>query len=238
MQEAHQTGAIMNNTMTKIHLALLDDHPIIHLSLYAVTASETDMEVMGCFSHSSELLNWLRREQCDVLILDYILQNDELDGLSLIKKILIQHPQIKILLCSSVESRAVIRTAFLLGIRGYITKREEASAYINAIRTVASGQRYIPADVAGELSQIPLRKRDGAYIPSKRIGSISAPIKLLTPREAEVIHYFLEGLSIIEISEKLRRSRKTVSGHKQSGMKKLGINSDMELFKYRSDLFN
>jgi DNA-binding NarL/FixJ family response regulator len=61
--------------------------------------------------------------------------------------------------------------------------------------------------------------------------------KLLTPREAEIIRCFLDGMAIVDIAAKLKRSRKTISGHKQTGMKKLGISSDLELFKYRSDLF-
>jgi DNA-binding CsgD family transcriptional regulator len=63
-------------------------------------------------------------------------------------------------------------------------------------------------------------------------------VQLLTPRESEVLRCFLDGMTILQISAKLKRSRKTVSGHKQSGMKKLGIQSDLELFKYREDLFN
>lgn len=225
----------------KIRIALLDDHPITRRSLEVVTASESDMEVVGSFGHSRELQAFLRTNSVDVLILDYILNPDELDGLSLIKQLRAHYPQLKILLSSSIESIAVIRAAFLSGIKGYIGKREDAPAYFNAIRMVANGQRYMPSDVAIALSMVPTRKRDEALFDGSEPTGESAPIaelsKLLTQREAEVIRCYLDGMEIIEIAAKLKRSRKTISGHKQTGMKKLGLSSDLELFKYRDDLF-
>lgn len=194
------------------------------------------------FGHSRELLAWLRDNHADVLMLDYILNSDEMDGLSLIKQIQAHHPDLKILLSSSMESLAVIRAAFMLGIKGYITKREETHFYFDAVRKVAAGQRYMPENIAVELSQVPTRKRDNALLDNAFMAppedsDLEKLSKLLTPREAEVIRCFLDGMAIVDIADKLKRSRKTISGHKQTGMKKLGIASDLELFKYRDDLF-
>ncbi|NIF23757.1 response regulator transcription factor [Candidatus Pantoea multigeneris] len=231
----------MYNQNPKIKVAILDDHPIILRSFEVVAASSGDISIVGSFTHSRELLGWLKNNDCDVLILDYILHSDELDGLSLIKNILVRHPHTKILLSSSMESIAVIRTAFMLGIKGYIGKREETAIYLNAIRAIHNGQRYIPPAISAELAVVPVRKRDEAFMNGQdnpeHARDISELEKLLTPREAEVIHCYLEGMSIIDIAAKIKRSRKTVSGHKQTGMKKLGLSSDLELFKYRSDLF-
>lgn len=224
-----------------IRIALLDDHPIVRRSLEVVIANEPDMEIVGTFGHSSELMIFLRQNSVDVLILDYVLNLDEMDGLSLIKTLRAHHPDLKILLASSIESLAVIRTAFMVGIKGFIGKREETHTYFSAIRTVASGQRFIPANISADMSQIPTRRKDEDFVKgeiSNSLAQISQLSKMLTPREAEVIRCFLDGMEIIEIAAKLKRSRKTISGHKQSGMRKLGISSDLELFKYREDLFN
>lgn len=225
----------------KITVVLLDDHPMIRLSLEMAASHHPDMQITGSFSHSHELLTWLQNNSADVLVLDYILGGDELDGLSLIKQILSRHPKLKILLSSSMESLAVIRAAFMSGIKGYISKREEAQAYFEAIRVIDSGLRFIPDNIESELSKIPLRKRDGAVldVPLYHANGekLSRLDTLLSPREAEVIRCFLDGMQVIEIAEKLKRSRKTISGHKQSGMKKLGLTTDLELFKYRDHLF-
>lgn len=225
----------------KITVVLLDDHPMIRLSLEMAASHHPDMQVTGSFSHSHELLTWLQKNTADVLVLDYILGGDELDGLSLIKQILSRHPKLKILLSSSMESLAVIRAAFMNGIKGYISKREEAQAYFEAIRVINSGLRFIPDNIESELSKIPVRKRDGAVLDGPLYHAngekLSRLDTLLSPREAEVIRCFLDGMQVIEIAEKLKRSRKTISGHKQSGMRKLGLSTDLELFKYRDHLF-
>lgn len=226
----------------KITVVLLDDHPMIRFSFEVAAAKQPDIEMVATFGHSRDLLNWLRANEADVLMLDYILTDEEMDGLSLIKQLQAHHPQVKILLTSSMESLAVIRAAFMLGIKGYITKREDPASYFDAVRSVAAGQRYVPENVAIELSQVPTRKRDhnimeSAYLPQMDTMDIEKLSKLLTPREAEVIRCFLDGMAIVDIAAKLKRSRKTISGHKQTGMKKLGIASDLELFKYRGDLF-
>ncbi|MHC2598877.1 two-component system capsular synthesis response regulator RcsB [Kluyvera sp. 1366] len=227
-----------------IRIALLDDHPIIRRSFEVVARNEPDTSIVGSFGHSSELLTFLRthESEVDVLVLDYVLNNDELDGLSLIKQLIVRHPNLKILLSSSIESVAVIRSAYMVGIKGYIGKREETSVYFDAIRAVYKGQRYVPDNIASALSQVPSRKRDEALLngPVEQGGemqSITELSKLLTAREAEVIRCFLDGMEIFEIAAKLKRSRKTISGHKQTGMRKLGLSSDLELFKYREDLF-
>lgn len=230
------------NLDRNIRIAILDDHPIVLRSFEVVSMQEDDMTIVGSFAQSRDLLAFLRDNDVDVLILDYILNSDELDGLSLIKQILTRHPSVKILMSSSVESLAVIRTAYMIGIKGYIGKREETATYLSAIRTVASGQRYIPKDIVEGLSQVPARKKDEAMIngsvgETAGEGDVAELIKLLTPREAEVIRCFLDGMEIVEIAAKLKRSRKTISGHKQTGMRKLGLSSDLELFKYREDLF-
>lgn len=226
----------------KITVVLLDDHPMIRFSFEVAAAKEKDIMMAATFGHSHELLAWLRDNHADVLMLDYILNSDEMDGLSLIKQIQAHHPELKILLSSSMESLAVIRAAFMLGIKGYITKREETQFYFDAVRRVAAGQRYMPENIAVELSQVPTRKRDNAllemaFTAQPEDNDLAKLSKLLTPREAEVIRCFLDGMAIVDIADKLKRSRKTISGHKQTGMKKLGIGSDLELFKYRDDLF-
>lgn len=225
----------------KTAVVLLDDHPMIRLSMEMALSKQHDMQLVGSFGHSRDLLYWLQQHQAEVLVLDYILGYDELDGLSLIKLILTHHPHLNILIYSSMEHLAVIRAAFQRGIKGYLSKREDAKTYLQALRVVSRGQRFIPENIGVELAKIPMRKCDGAVldIPAaeKNDVFICRLDSMLSPREAEVIRCILDGMRNSEIAEKLKRSRKTISGHKQAGMKKLGINSDLELFKYRDDLF-
>jgi DNA invertase Pin-like site-specific DNA recombinase/DNA-binding CsgD family transcriptional regulator len=54
----------------------------------------------------------------------------------------------------------------------------------------------------------------------------------LSKRETDVVRLLAEGLTVSEIAGKVVRSRKTISTQKVSAMKKLGLGTDMELFRY------
>ena len=214
---------------------------MILLATEIAIAKQQDMQVTGSFNDSRELLFFLQQQHADVLVLDYILGSEELDGLSLIKQILAHHAELSILLYSSMDNMAVIRAAFQHGIKGYLSKRERAHTYVHAIRVLSRGQRYIPDEIEMELIKISSRKQELA-VWGRPVSSFNSTERdrletLLSPREAEVIRCVLDGMRNHEIANKLKRSRKTISGHKQAGMKKLGINSDLELFKYHADLF-
>lgn len=58
----------------------------------------------------------------------------------------------------------------------------------------------------------------------------------LSPREQEVLQLFVDGLSTTAIAERLQLRKQTVSTQKVSGMAKLCIERDAELFKYAAEL--
>ncbi|KAF0855677.1 hypothetical protein Y788_11435 [Pantoea dispersa 625] len=61
-------------------------------------------------------------------------------------------------------------------------------------------------------------------------------LKMLSPKEQEVIRCFLAGMTVTDIAEKFARSLKTVSGQKQSALRKLGLKADHELFIIKHEL--
>lgn len=212
----------------KIRIALLDDHPIVHKGFEIFLQTESEYELVGSFRYSNDLKTYLNREKIDILVLDYVLDDKDIDGLTLIRTLLKRDPELKILMSSSVENIAVIRLALRYGVRGYIGKSHDTSVLINAIKRVAKGHICVPKELEYELSQLSISVVD-EYSPE----SITERLESLSAREAEVLRHFVEGMSVMQIAEKFRRSRKTVSGQKQSAMKKLGIASDAELFMLR-----
>jgi len=217
-------------------VVLLDDHPMIRYSFEVAANKRHDVACVASFSHSRELMYWLSFHHADVLVLDYMLDDGDLDGLSLIRQLRARYPALNILLCSSMESVAVIRSALLLGVKGYINKRVEMAALFDAIRVLATNKMWIPENISNALSQMPERKRRN--LPPGQPKREKEDIEgLLTIRETEVLRFFLTGMTVMEIAEKLKRSRKTVSSHKRAGMRKLGIRSDPELFRNQTRLF-
>ena len=69
-------------------------------------------------------------------------------------------------------------------------------------------------------------------LPEKETKITDAAYETLTPREQEVMVLLAKGLSIKEAAEKLFISPKTVENHRSNIMRKLGLNSTMELMRY------
>lgn len=227
----------MNNLQKKINVIMLDDHPLIRESLKIVFKSSEDVNLLAAFGRSCELFQWLKDSHCDVLILDYMLGKDEPNGLTMIREILRRYPDMKILLLTAIECVAIIRVAYLLGVKGYIDKRDDYAIYSHAVRTVADGGLYFPVSISQNLSSASLKKsqKNKMFSKNQKTDNFNG---LLTSREKQILSLFLNGNDISSIAEFTKRSNKTISGHKQRAMYKLGIMNDMQLFKFKKDIFD
>jgi PleD family two-component response regulator len=67
-------------------------------------------------------MNFLRNNRVDVLVLDYLLGDEEIDGLPMIKQLMSNFPWLKILLSSTLENTAIVRMALKIGVRGMLVK--------------------------------------------------------------------------------------------------------------------
>lgn len=111
--------------------------------------------MVGVYSGSPELLEALRSEKADLLILDYQLSDGELDGLRLIQLLRSHYPELRILIFSSVERPATVNMAIRAGANGFFGKSQETEELVRAIRTVALDRLYLSPSMAAELDSTP-----------------------------------------------------------------------------------
>lgn len=113
---------------------------------------------------------------------------------------------------------------------GYLTKESADRDLMEAIRTVARDEVYLPARAATLLLQ---RYRD---VEGGSGGQ--AHLRDLSAREQEVLALTAEGYSSTEIGEKLFISPKTVDTYRSRVMRKLGLShrSDLVRFALRAGL--
>ncbi|EPL9499153.1 ATP-binding cassette domain-containing protein [Klebsiella pneumoniae] len=99
-----------------------------------------------------------------------------------------------------------------------ISKGAAPQEVVNAIRCVASGQRYIASDIAQQmaLSQIEPEKTE-------------SPFASLSERELQIMLMITKGQKVNEISEQLNLSPKTVNSYRYRMFSKLNIHGDVEL---------
>lgn len=221
----------------KIYIALLDDHPIVRKGMEIIFSQEPDFELKGSFANRIDLINFLRSNRVDVLILDYLLGDEEIDGLPMIKQLMSNFPWLKILLSSTLENTAIVRMALKAGVRGHVGKSRDASEVVNAVREVVAGRISLSESMEKEfylISEPCAGTEEGGNEPQVIDGI--GRLDKLSPKEIEVLRLFTGGMSVLQISEKFQRSRKTVSGQKKSAMKKLGVKTDSELFLWHDQL--
>ncbi|NHQ93875.1 response regulator transcription factor [Janthinobacterium lividum] len=216
--------------MKRLRIALLDDHAVVRHGLVARFTVEADIDVVGAYSTSRELIAGLLLTPADVLLLDYALGPDELDGVSLIRVLRTKFPDCPILVLSSHHEPATVALALRVGARGFVGKGEDMAELVKALRKVVSGAVYLSAEMSYRVAEASTAfdSREGA-------GGEDALLlgAALSAREREVIRCYLAGMTVTEIAEKFKRSIKTISSQKASAFRKLGVTSNNELFKIR-----
>ena len=135
------------------------------------------------------------------------------------------HPQIKILVISSLEDDGKILAAVQAGALGYFPKTAPRAYLLEAIRKVADGVPYLPAGIATKLFK---GIRDmKAPLPGRR-----AADEPLTSRQDEVLDLIGEGKSDEEIAETLHLTEATIRSHVHHIIRRLGVKNRAQAVAY------
>lgn len=120
------------------------------------------------------------------------------------------------------------------GAHGFVGKSQETEDLLHAIRMVAMDRIYMSPAISTKIEKLSVVQLDMTQ-PFDG-DKVLADHPQLSPKESEVLRCCLEGMSVSQIASKFLRSRKTISGQKQSAFRKLGISTDTELFKLQNQL--
>lgn len=216
-----------------IRIALLDDHAVVRHGLAARLKEESDFQVVGAYATSKDMMAALRAAPADILLIDYSLGANDIDGLNLIRALKVRFPDSKILVSSSHYNPATVALAMRAGARGFVGKEQELSELVAAIRSVSVGRVHLNPLMAAEISS--MLSSNGPEDDPNGADSLTDNTDL-SPREREVLRCCLDGMSVTQIAEKFARSVKTISGQKQAAFRKLGVRNDNELFKIQHQL--
>lgn len=204
--------------MRMIRLLIADDHAIVRGGLKQIFALTDDIKVAGEAASGVQLLELLRDETFDLLLLDMTMPG--LNGVDLVTHIRARHPRLPLLVLSMHAGTNIIRRTLKAGASGYLAKETVPEILIAAIRRIAAGGRFIdPALV----EQIAFDKEES---------DPDAPHAHLTGREFQILCLLIRGKSIGEIADQLAISGKTVSTHKANLMQKMGFKTHSELVSY------
>jgi two-component system response regulator NreC len=204
-----------------IRVLLVDDHPVVLEGLRSVLQNEADIELVGTAVNGHDALELVRQLNPDVVVLDVTMPR--MNGLDTLRQIRAASQDAEVVALSMHSGKQVASDMLAAGASSYILKAASLHHLITAIRTVVTGETYLPPDVAELISPELLRPhRD--QLPSAG--------EALSEREREVLRRVAEGLSSKEIAAQLFVTTKTIVWHRQSIMGKLGLRTIAELTKY------
>ncbi len=199
-------------------ILIVDDHAIVREGLKQILAEVGDIEVAGEADCSSRALQMARREPWDMVLMDISMPDRSgLETLELLKK---EHPGIKVLMLSMYRETQYAVRALKTGAAGYLNKQSAPNQLVDAIRLVASGKKYISAEVAQELASQVSGEREGL------------PHEGLSNREYQTLCMIASGLPVSAIAEKLVLSVKTISMYRARLLKKMQLKNNAELTHY------
>jgi two-component system, NarL family, nitrate/nitrite response regulator NarL len=204
--------------MSKISLALVDDHQIVIDGLMSLLKGEHRYQFAFATTKPTEVIDQLKKHPVDVLLTD--VQMPDMPGNVLAKEVRKQFPRIRILALSMSGQGDVVNEMINdADIAGYVLKNIGKAELIAAIEKISRGGIYFSDDVLEELKLTEKRKK------------ISEEAHL-TEREIEIIRLIEKEYSNKQIAETLFISERTVETHRKNIFRKTATNSVIGLVKY------
>jgi len=201
-----------------LRLAIVDDHGIVRAGFREMLAEEIEIQIVFEASSGEEALQQLRECACDVLLLDLSLPGKS--GVDVLRAVRQRHSGVKVLVLSGFPEERYALAMIRHGADGYLSKECEREELIRAIRTVATGRRYVSA-------------RTAELLAGECAGEIILPSHAqLSERELEVFLQLAKGASVSDIAVVLKLSVKTVSTYRSRLLEKLCLSSNAELAAY------
>ena len=183
-----------------INVLSVDDHPLVREGIAAILEAEPDMRLVGEATNGREALQSFRQHRPDVTLMD--LAMPDLDGIAAIARIRSEFPTARIIVLTSYSGDARMLGALKAGASGYLLKHTLRRELLDAIRSVNSGVRRIPPEIATEMAEY-------------------AGAEALTARELDVLRQVAAGRSNKAVATELQISESTVKAHLKTILAKL-----------------
>jgi DNA-binding NarL/FixJ family response regulator len=194
-----------------IKVLLADDQQLIRQGIRILLEQEPDVEVVGEAADGMEALRLCRDTKPDVVLMD--VQMPGMDGVECTRQLTKAYPEIGVIILTTFDDDDYIFDGLRAGARGYLLKDVSSADLAAAVRTVAAGDALIQPSIS--------RRVISEF--ARLSGTTSSLIETLTPRELDVLHALADGLSNLEIAQKLVITEGTVKNHVSNLLAKLEV---------------
>ena len=185
----------------EITVLIVDDHEVVREGLRLALSRAGGIRVIGEAGDGATAVALAERRRPDVVLMD--LRMPDMDGLEATELVLAKAPDTAVLIFTAYGERSLLQRGLEAGASGYILKEAPQETLARAIERVAAGDTYVDPGLMAEF----VGGRDQADI--------------LTPREREILQLLADGMSNVDVADKLFISQETVKSHVRHILAKL-----------------
>jgi two-component system invasion response regulator UvrY len=201
-----------------VRVGIVDDHAVVRSGLRNFLAEHQGLQLVGEAASGREAIDLVRTVGMDVLVLDLSMPGQSgMDAMTMIRA---KAPDVGILVLSGYSEELYAVTLLRHGASGYLNKECDPLEIVQAIRTIASGRRYLTPAVAELLAR------------NVQSNEHRLPHELLSDREFQVFLKLAQGHMPGQIGEDVALSPKTVSTYRTRIMEKMELSSNSDLTYY------
>ena len=197
-----------------IKVVLVEDELLVRSLIKTLLESTGNIDVIGEAVNGEEAVQLVKKKCPEVVVLDINLTGiGAIEATRLLRRV---DDSIRLLALSPNVDPSVPMRLLEMGVDGVITRSSSPEEFVEAVREVHRGHRYLDSRVARN-------------IVLDRVSGRLSPLDALTPREIEVMTWIAKGSRVAEIATALARSPKTISTLRSRVFRKLDVHSDVEL---------
>jgi DNA-binding NarL/FixJ family response regulator len=206
----------------KSRLFIVEDHQLFREGLKSMLDSRGDIEIVGEAEDGLNAIRTISRLKPEMVLLD--LSIPKISGISVMKEIKRNLPEVKILALTIHESDQYVLEAFNAGVNGYCIKDTSRQELMVAIDSILQGKSYISPGTSDQVIE--------GYLDGRKTFKDKNDRNTVTQREKEVLKLLAEGYTNKDIATFLHISVKTVEKHRSNLIRKLDLHNVAQLTTY------
>lgn len=201
------------------NIMIVDDHALFRNGLKLLLNSFENFKVIAEASNGKEFLDVLEVVPVDIVLLD--IEMPEMDGITAAQIALKKFPELKIITLSMYGDEDYYYKMVDAGVVGFLLKDSDIDEVNAALCAAVDGRSYFSQDLLQNLISRLTHSFDN-----------QGDTADLTEREREIVILICQGLSNIEIGEKLFLSKRTVEKHRANILEKTQCRNTASLVMY------
>ncbi|MFE2419771.1 MULTISPECIES: response regulator [Streptomyces] len=216
-----------------IRVLIADDQMMVREGFSVLLGAMPDIEVVGEAVNGRDAVERVRELAPDVVLMD--IRMPEMNGIEATREIVAADGAAKVLVLTTFDLDEYVYQALRAGASGFLLKDASARQLADGVRVVAAGEALLAPSVTKRLiTEFSKLSESPRLIPAAQ----QAAYGELTERETEVLVLIAQGLSNVEIAERLVVAESTIKTHVSRVLVKLGLRDRTQaaVFAYEARL--